>query len=300
MAQKPQQKNQKSTQQRPAAPPPRQQQRPVAQPSREVATTGGHQVPAELMQQFEQHAGAGVSTDASDNVVPLIYLLQPLSPAVMRGHDKQIEGAEPGDIWLRNAPPEHSILKEGMVVQPCGFTKTWVEWMPNRGGFVQRHAERPADAQLSDIDDGKGGTRKAWLMPNDNVVVETREVRVIVHHDELGRLEYLMPLSGTGHTFHKTWNGAMRNEKLPNGARAPSFSLLYRLMPQLQQKNNNSWWQYTFEKVGFVEDVEDFQAGLTLYEAFESGEKRGGDYDTAGEASGEVADTDGSVDDDQI
>src|SRR3954465_1560369 len=58
--------------------------------------------------QMEEDAGEGVSTLASDNVVPLIYLLQALSPQCVRQSPGYVtpgvggeKGAVAGNIWFR-------------------------------------------------------------------------------------------------------------------------------------------------------------------------------------------------------
>src|SRR6202035_3091033 len=57
--------------------------------------------PAALADRMKADAGRGVSTAQEDNQVPLIYVLQPLSPQVDKRSEQYVEGAEPGDLWLR-------------------------------------------------------------------------------------------------------------------------------------------------------------------------------------------------------
>lgn len=258
--------------------PPKQQYKEpeVRKPSTAVAETKRSAPPAALAERMSQDAGKGVSTDQADNLVPLIYLLQPLSPQVMRGNQKQIEGAQPGDIWLRNAPEDDQIISadDGLLFQPCYFSKDWVEWLPKRAGFVARHATRPEVSALEDVEGDDGEMRKMWRMPNGNSVVETRyHVGFAIVAD--GRaLPYTIPLSSTGHTVSKAWMFQMNSESLPDGSKAPSFAILYRLVPKLITKNNKSWYQYEVKKEGWVETVEEYERGLALYEAFSTGAKQ--------------------------
>jgi hypothetical protein len=258
------------------APVPQRATRPEArQETREVAVREVASAPAHLMSRMAEDAGKGVSKDQADNLVPLIYVLQANSPQCMPGHQSRIEGAGPGMIWLRNAPSELELVEgeEGFVFQPCYFTKDWVEWMPDRGGFVGRHADRPAVAQLEDIEGDDGQTRQVWVMPNQNRVVETRYHIGFVFIDNK-RLPYTIPLSSTGHSVSKAWMFSMNQEQMPDGGTAPSFALLYRLRTSLRQKNNNSWYQFTVEKEGWVQTVEDYERGLALHDAFVTGAKR--------------------------
>src|SRR5438477_259916 len=105
----------------------------MANPKQQVVETQPTNVGLadDVMARIRGDAAGSLSKDQADNLVPLIYLLQPLSPQVMRGDPARIDGAEPGDIWLRNS--ERPIIKseKGMLFQPCFFYKDIVEWVPN-------------------------------------------------------------------------------------------------------------------------------------------------------------------------
>lgn len=273
---------------RPAAPPPRQPQRPAPQPqntARAVTHAAKTAVSTDVRDLMRQHAGKGISHAAEDNIVPLVYLLQPLSPQVMRGNERRIEGAEPGDIWLRNEAADRCIIKgeTGMLFQPCWFSKCWIEWMPDRGGFVARHPTRPPEATLQDVQNDKGDVKKMWVMPGtNNRVIETREYSgfVIDEDDPLRAKPYTIPFSSTGHTVAKKWMTAMRDE-LIEGTNdvAPSFANVWRLTVEMVTRNNNSWYQYSVEKAYTVETGDEIMRGAKLYDAFAAGMKQTGDYE---------------------
>lgn len=243
-------------------------------------------LPSTVLEAAKLHAGKGISDRAEDNIVPLMYLLQALSPPAMKGHERYIKGAEAGDIWLRNMSPEHCIVKaeDGVVFQPCHLSVCWIEWMPKRGGFVARHAARPKEAELKDIKGDDGKPRKSWMMPNGNVVSESREFAGYVYiegHDPLG---YVIPLSGSGHTVGRQWMTTMRQEKLPDGSRAPIFMNLWRLTPKMRTKNNNSWYMYEITKEGSVQTAEEVLRGAELHDAFAAGLKQAAADDGVGES----------------
>ena len=73
-------------------------------------------LPAALAAMMEKDAGKGVSTAQEDNLVPLIYVLQTNSPQVNKRDERYIEGAEPGDLWLRNAPQPIVKGAEGVAI----------------------------------------------------------------------------------------------------------------------------------------------------------------------------------------
>lgn len=302
MASKPQSKNQPKAappQQRGNQPTSRPQQQPPRAPGRDVAVAGGGGgLSKAVADAAAQYAGAGVSHAQEDNIIPLVYLLQSNSPQVQRGHEKHIDGAQAGDVWLRNEPDGENIIngQEGLVVQPCFFSKCWIEWLPDRGGFAGRHQDRPEDAALRTVVTDNGTEVQRWVRPNGNIVVETREYAVIVHVGDK-RLGYVIPFSGSGHTPARNWMTTIGKKKLPNGADAPAFAYLYRLVPKLRTKGPNSWYQYDISLEGPVETLEDFNAGAELYEAFESGAKQAAAVDdTGGEDIGGGTADDGDID----
>lgn len=234
-----------------------------------------------------KYAGMGISDKASDNIVPLVYLLQGLSPVAQKGHERHIRGAEPGDIWLRNAPPEIAIVKgeDGLDFQPCHMSVCWLEWLPKRGGFVARHVDRPAAAELKDVKGDDGTMRKQWVMPNGNIVNESREYAGFVYLDGRDPMPYTIPLSGSGHTVGRQWMTTMREERLDDGSRAPIFMNIWKLTPKLRTKNNNSWYMYDVTKVGPVETAEEVIRGAELHSAFASGLKQSAVDESDGESS---------------
>lgn len=233
------------------------------------------QLPADVAAAMDESAGVGISRKMEDNVVPLVYLLQANSKVALKGHDKYVEGAEGGSIWLRNEEVGQSLIdgEEGMVFLPCFFTKCWIEWMPDRGGFVARHAERPAAAALEDVEGDDGRIRKVWKMPSGNTVNESREFSGFVVRD--GRmLPYTIPLSGSGHMVGRNWMTALGNLKTPSGKDAPIWANYWRLRTKLRTVGENSWYQFEITKEGTIKSMSEFTIAKALHDAFASNEKR--------------------------
>lgn len=200
------------------------------------AVTENFSPPDHLAEFAERDAGQGVSTSMDDNLVPLVYVLQPLSPQCDRRSPQYVEGAEAGDIWLRNAPPGHEVIKAnfenakaagktgfGLLAQPCYFYRDVVEWVPRAegggggAGFVARHDVPRAQ----DVKGAKQGLNRktgkpdpnAWTTADgENDLVETRNHALLLYVG--GRaLPYLLPLTSTGHSVSRAWMSKM-NDKL--------------------------------------------------------------------------------------
>lgn len=232
------------------------------------------QLPAEVLAALEQDAGVGLSTRMEDNVVPLVYLLQANSKAALKGHDKYVPGAEGGSIWLRNAEQSESLIdgEKGMVFLPCYFSKCWIEWMPDRGGFVTRHSDKPTQARLVDKEGDDGTMRKVWEMPNGNIVSESREFSGFVKKDG-AMLPYTIPLSGSGHMVGKNWMTTMNNQKTPKGTPLPIYSYYWRLRTKLRTKGENSWYTFDITRDAPITTMEERNLAKALHDAFESGAK---------------------------
>lgn len=253
-------------------------------------------LPADVAAAMDESAGVGISRKMEDNVVPLVYLLQANSKVALKGHERYVEGAEGGSIWLRNEPAEDSLIdgEEGMVFLPCYFTKCWIEWLPDRGGFVARHAERPTSASLEDVEGDDGRIRKVWRMPSGNSVNESREFSGFVARD--GRLlPYTIPLSGSGHMVGRNWMTALGNLKTPSGKDAPIWANYWRLRTKLRTVGENSWYQFEITKEGTIQSMNEFNLAKALHDAFANNEKKSaahedvdGDAATGESAIGDV------------
>lgn len=235
------------------------------------ATTAGTALPAFLAASVAEDAGKGVSNDAADNIVPLIYLLQSGSKQCKPRDPDYIQGAKEGDIWLRNSGRPLISGEEGILVQPCFFGKYWQEWkLPRGSGPGDRHNERPPEAQ--EVPDPEKPDRKIWMMPNGNQITETRThvVRVFLPTGE--KLPYVVNFSSSGHTVSRTWMAMMGVKRVGND-QAPSYACLYRLKVKGRTRGPDSWVVFDPSDAGWVQTQEDYDAGKALYEAFASGEK---------------------------
>lgn len=90
---------------------------------------------------YGDDAGAGFEgTSRDDFTMPFLYILQSNSPIVEQG---LVEAARPG-VLLNSAsqemfPADQAKQAAGIVFVPCYRQHIFVEWKPNRGGFVAQH-----------------------------------------------------------------------------------------------------------------------------------------------------------------
>jgi hypothetical protein len=229
------------------------------QPGTEVQTTQ-KALPAELLELTKGDAGLGISFKPEDQLLPLIYVLQTNSPAVDKRGDNYIDGAEPGDFWLRNSlDPIHN-GEEGIEVIPCEMQRAWIEWLPNRQGFVQRHDAPPIDMKTSIVRDDSGREKQVLMRgENGNIIQDTREFFLLV-----GGQPFVFPCTGTKHTFARQWNTFFKQFKHPQtGDFLPSFTRKYRLSTIPASNAIGKWFGLKFQDEGSV-SLAEYQAGKTL------------------------------------
>jgi len=245
-----------------------------------AVTVSQTELPANLAAKMDQDAGKGVSSDQADNLVPLIYVLQPLSPQIRKNSPAYIEGAQQGDILLRNAPNPIVKGEEGILFQPCYFTKDWVEWVPrdSGGGFVARHPVDPVNHDVPPVEgavkqiDSKNKNKVRWTTPNGNELILTRyHVGYVFTANDM--LPYVIPMTSTGHTVSRQWMFMMNSVKTSTGKKAPTCSKLYRLRTKEKTNAMGTWYTWDVQDAGWVPSERQYDLGMALHEAFAHGEK---------------------------
>lgn len=277
-------KNSKATSRTPSRAPAGRGTAPVVETSgREVGPTN------DLLKMMEQDAGRGVSTASEDNIVPLLYVLQKGSPQCDRDDQAHIKGAKPGDFWIRGTQVVVDSEEDGLEFVPCHFSKCWLQWRANRGGFAGKHATRPKDARQ--VPDAKKPEKLVWRMPdakgeyNDacDAVVETREYAGIITSLEKP-VSLVIPFSSTGHTPAREWMGLINRKLIPDTDKpAPIYAYKYHLSTIRRENDDGTWYQIAVTDAGekngkavpkIVDDVELFRAARKINADFESGALR--------------------------
>jgi hypothetical protein len=233
--------------------------------------------PAALLAKMEAHADAGTSKAASDNLVPLVYILQKQSPQVEKRDPRYVESAEPGDVWLRNAPAPIIKGSDGMEFQPCYFAIDWIEWVPRDrgGGFVARHPSDPEHPEKCPVEDAvlqrdhQNPSRIKYVRPNNNEVIQTRNHVGFVLNNGMA-LPFVIPMQSTGHTISRQWMFDMNSRVMANGRSYPSWAHIYRLRTRPRTNAMGTWFTWDVEWDGWADELQ-FDRGTVLHEAFATG-----------------------------
>lgn len=215
---------------------------------------------------LDQYAGAGSSAAAEHNTIPMVYVLQTNSPQVNKRGDAYVDGAEAGDLWVKNGVTPVRKGEEGFTFIPCMFQWSFVEWRPNREGFVASHPRRPVEATQQQLD--PNDERMSWVMPNGNIVVDTCYVFGLV--DET--TTYVIPLSSSNYRVARDWNTDVRNRK-HNGNPLPVFATRYQVKTTFRSNAKGEWFTLAFQFIEGMPSVDKMQTGLEFFKAVNAGVK---------------------------
>ena len=268
----------------------------VIKKSKQVATTKT-QLPAtdtnDRRERMKRDAGRGISTKASDNLVPLLQVLQPLSPQVLAKNQQQIKGAKPGDFIAKVLADPVISGEDGIYFQPVGMYEEWVEWVPRQrgGGFIGRHdyneGKPPAGAKLKP---NKEGSRKpAAYSMGENDLVDTRYVPGYMWADGTP-IPFVIPFTSTGHAVARGWMTRQTQLQLDGGI-LPAWAAVYQLTTKSAKNNLGEWYKIEIGAAVPLFDLETgepnddaaaivgdcdraYEMGNVLNTAFEKQEKR--------------------------
>ena len=195
-----------------------------------------------------EHAGAGTeNVGLRDVIMPRFKLLQQLSPEVQRRRPEYIEGAEAGMII--NVATQR--LYSSIDVVPAAYIHHYVEWRPNRGGFVADHGDKPQvmDAVVRRDD------KNFDILRNGNIIIPTPTWYVIVvggvdartgQYVEESLDPGIIPMPRTMSKGSKSWMSRATNEKAEHPEhgkfQVPLFYRSWTLEPFERTDENNSWF----------------------------------------------------------
>lgn len=259
-----------------------------------VSTSGGNP-PAYLAK--TKMVGATASSDVSDNLIPMVAVLQKNSPQVEKRGASYVKGSEPGDIYIKNLPNPVVKGEEGFIFQPCYFEKGTVEWLPRNkgggggGGFIAMYKDKmPGEiAGSKQAPHPEDSSKKIWLSKDGNLLVETRYYGGFIIEEE-GPMPAVIPFASSGHTVAKNWNMLMRR-KTYEGQPVDMCVIYYRFTTLLREKGPNSWYILQITDAGDEEDgvpttmwaptKEDVERGQALATAMQSGAREFNRAETA-------------------
>lgn len=234
---------------------------------------------------YGEHAGKGFENQDSSFVrVPFLKLLQSNTEVVAEGDAKagQIMNTVTGEIVDGDV---------GFKFIPLEVTRSYIEWLPDNGGFVGEHAVNSKVVQ--DARENAAGKYELFT-EKGNELVETFTLKVALADGTA----CIIAFSGTKIKVFQTWNTKIKTLMIDggNGRRInpPMFANMCCLKSELQTNaKGQKYYNFVVEpaegtlKESLLNPQEElFQAVLDVRETFQSEE---GTYDynaVKGESSG--------------
>ena len=186
---------------------------------------------------LESFAGQGFEqADASAFAIPFLRILQSNSPQVNEDDESYIKGAKPGMFY--NSVTGETFGKEILVI-PFFYARDFIEWLPNRGGFVCSHGKDPAILQqVTHVDE-----RNNQFLPNGNVIQDFRNHYILLP-ESLNSGPMVFSLASTGIKHSRKWMTMMSNLMLPDSNyKAPMFGAVWRIGTVLNKNDDGQWYQ---------------------------------------------------------
>lgn len=222
-------------------------------------------------------AGLGNSQESSDSSLPFVGLLQQMSPEINESSPLYMEDAKSGFIASKGLgkfwPARLDKSEDGLIVVPCGFQRNFVEWKPNRGGYVETHpfdpdAMKKLGAKQTTVKiDGKDRTIVA--LPSGNQIVDTMYTFLLATDGT----PMILGAASTAQGPMRNWMTYRKNLRHPtSGAQLPSFAKIYRLRAAQQTKDNNTWWNWKVDDAGWNTEQWLYEAAKKFAQDIAAGE----------------------------
>ena len=230
-----------------------------------------------LASMFEQDQAAGMQDMGSDDfAMPFLRVLGQLSPEINKRDSKYVEGAEAGMIFNTVTKQTYDGEK-GLNLIPCGYMREYVEWSDRGEGTSAPVAIHPVSSGI--IKEATRGADWKDRLPNGNYLENTASYFVLTEDLQTA----VITMKSTQLKVSRNWNSMMNSIKLQGkeGLFTPAaYSHVYNLKTVQQSNDKGTWFGWTIEKVGPVQDKDLYGAAKSFASSVNKGDvtaKHGGD-----------------------
>jgi len=222
----------------------------IAKVGSQVPATADSVALAELVAAAE---AAPEKLGLGDVSVPYIYLLQPGSPQVAEGGEKQVKGARPS-MFYNTATGELWDRENGFPFVPVAYEVVISEWLDREKGLKgwvadhdREYIKTANNGKIKLVIDEKKRTHDA---ATGNVLEETA-FHYIIGMSKSGRpFEAIMPMKSTGLGGSRAINDFVKDWPIPGTNHILRYLYPMKATSFMETKNGNSWWKYRIAKLG--------------------------------------------------
>ena len=207
-------------------------------------------------------SGLGKENLETSEAMPLIRILQDMSPQLKKQKEEYLEGAESGDLFFNKTK---SVIQKPSEVIPCYTQSVYTEWVPRSagGGFVATH---PLSIKNDPrYEQGRDRKYDEWL--GDNELKFTTYWFVLINIDgewEKAIIPFTISQLRVSRKLTNDINRFRYEDDNLKGIAPPLFAQKWELTTVLEtNKNGDDYWNFEFEN-NTVLDLEADEDMLSL------------------------------------
>lgn len=232
---------------------------------------------------YSGYSGAGIEeADRDSFALPFLMVLQKGSPQVDEASGQALEGAKAGMLYDNISQTMYD-GKEGLLVVPCNFRRTFIRWGAENGGEGFKGELSPeVVATMIESGDIKELDNRLYVPLADGSVhdkkcdriSDTRNHYVLVIDPVTGDTRpALISLASTQIKKSKGWLTDMNNVKVDGPAgrfTPPTFASVYRVTTIPESNDKGTWYGVRLSREG-KSSKQLFEAGKAFYDTVKKG-----------------------------
>ncbi len=215
-------------------------------------------VSTDVMDDILEFAGEGAAYDSSEMQIPFVRILQAMSPQLKKREAEYIEGSEQGDMF-NTVTKQYWTGEEGVTVVPCFQTTKYLEFTPREQGGGFRGEIAATDPVLTKTE--RQGAKE--LLPNGNELVKSDQHYCLIVDEDGAFQPVVVDMKSSQLKVSRRWKTqiAMLKVKNKNGELVvPSvYSNMWKFKSVEESNDQGTFFNWTFERVGFVQDKSLFE-----------------------------------------
>jgi hypothetical protein len=168
----------------------------------------------------------------------LIALLQNNSTKML----EKINGSKAGDYAVPREG-EHLLCKaaSGVPHVPVGYERFYVEWAPNRGGYVDKHPKKPSDALWLKANESPDRKQGLWR-ENGNRLEDTVFAHLLVLLDGREPFGATFPFRSTALNIGLDYENRAERIKVENTKLGGAVVSKWRMTSRIERDGDFSWY----------------------------------------------------------
>lgn len=178
----------------------------------------------------------------STMAIPFVRIAQQLTPQLKKNKPEYIEGLEEGMFFNTITKEVYGNSFQCIVLK---FEHVYIEWRPERGGFVGYHTPENAERIAVDHTFGNWKTKEGNLLQENYVYL-----LLIAGHEKEGVVVF--SLSSSMIKTAREWNRLMTTHVMENGKKAMPYYLVWEVSTEYRSNEKGDWYVPVVKYVGYI------------------------------------------------